>query len=173
MGLLDSLLGGGQNQQDLQGFVNRYQEGQPWEGYSDQEVMNRYQQIAPQLPTNVYQQSAQQAFERLSPEQRMQFGQHLSQQAQSQGYQLPMQPSSPQQFEQPGFLAQMTGQMHQQQPGLLGQLLGGGSTGSSGGSLFSNPLAKAALAGVAAMAVKNVMGQAAGGRAGLGGGSFL
>lgn len=29
MGLLENLLGGGQNQQDLQGFVNRYEQGSP------------------------------------------------------------------------------------------------------------------------------------------------
>jgi hypothetical protein len=56
----------------------------------------------------------------------------------------------------------MMGQMHQQQPGLLGQLLGGGQAANSGGSLFSSPIAKAALAGVAAMALKNVMGSGSG-----------
>jgi hypothetical protein len=164
MGLLDSLLGGGQTQQELQGFVNRFEQGQPWEGYSDQEVMNRYQQIAPQLPAQQFQQSAQQAFDRLSPDQRTQLGQELMQQAQAQGVPLPpqMQQSNQQQFQQSGFLAQMMGQMHQQQPGLLGQLLGGGQVANSGGNLFSSPIAKAALAGVAAMAVKNMVGSGAG-----------
>ena len=47
--------------------------------------------------------------------------------------------------------------MHQEQPGLLGQLLSGGGGGGEGGSMLDNPLAKAALAGVTAMAVKRMM----------------
>lgn len=60
------------------------------------------------------------------------------------------------------------GALHQQDPGLLPQLLstgmrGGGSgadsTGSSdGGGLLASPAAKSALAGIAAMAVKQFMG---------------
>ncbi len=164
MGLMDTIMGGGQQASELQGFVQRYEQGAPSEGYSDQEVVNRYQQVAPQLQQDQYVQAAEQAFNRLSPQQRQEFGQLLQQQAQSQGVGLPMQPQNQQQFQEPGFLAQMTGQLHQQQPGLLGQLLGGNS---GGGSLLSSPVAKAALAGVAAMAVKNMMG--GGGRAG----SFL
>ena len=58
------------------------------------------------------------------------------------------------------WLSNITGQIHQQ-PGmlrdLLGGLTGGGGTSSSGGML-SSPLAKAALAGIAAMLVKRVLG---------------
>ncbi len=56
------------------------------------------------------------------------------------------------------MLAQVTSRMEQQQPGILGQLLGGGGAGGGAGNMLDNPLAKAALAGVAAMAVKRMMG---------------
>jgi len=36
MGLLDSLLSSPQQQHDLQNYVQRYQQGPPHEGYSDQ-----------------------------------------------------------------------------------------------------------------------------------------
>jgi hypothetical protein len=49
MGLLDSLLANPSQQQDYQDFVGRYQQGQPHEGYTDQEVVQRYQQVAPNL----------------------------------------------------------------------------------------------------------------------------
>ena len=78
MGLLQQLLGGGQ-QQEYQDFVNRYDQGAPYEGITGQEALNRYQQIAPQLPPDVYQQSAQEAFSRMSPQERMQLGQYLMQ----------------------------------------------------------------------------------------------
>lgn len=154
MGLLDSLLGNNQQQQDYGSFVNRYNQGSPAEGYSDQEVSQRYGQVTSQLSPEEYQRAAQASFERMQPEQRSQFGQYLGQQ----GF-APQQGMSPQQYQDPGYLAQMTRQAHEQQPGLLGSLLGGGS--NSGG--LENTVARAALAGVAAMAVSHAMGGGMGG----------
>ena len=105
--------------------------------------------------------AAQQAFNNMSPDQRMRFGQYVEQQMQSQG--MPMHgfgPSYQQQYQDPNFLAQQATQLHQQQPGLLGQLLGGG--GGGGGGMLANPAAKAALAGIAATAISNAMGGKAG-----------
>ena len=161
MSFLDNLLGGGPQRQEFQDFSQRYDQGAPWQGISDQEAYNRFQQVAPQLPPQVYQQSAQQAFERLDPQQRMQLGQYLQQQAQQQNVNFPHQ-GGPDAFQDPGYLAQITGQMHQQQPGILGQLLGGalgmgGGGGAGSQGMLDSPIAKAALAGVAAMAVKQMM----------------
>ena len=85
----------------------------------------------------------------------MQFGQYVQQQLQSQG--MPMQGFNPgagnqQMYQDPNHLAQRAAQLHQQQPGLL-----------------ANPAAKAALAGIAAVAISNAMG----GRAGSPLGSIL
>ncbi len=174
MSFLDSLLGGGQ-QQDFQGFVNRYEQGQPSEGYSDAEVLNRYQQVAPQLPQSSFVQAAEAAFNRMPPQQRAEFGQTVQQQAQQQGISIPGlgaiagglggQSDYQSQMQNPGALAQMVGALHQQDPGLLPQLLssgmsmmGGGSGATSGGGLLASPAAKSALAGIAAMAVKQFLG---------------
>ena len=174
MGLIDSLLGNTQQQQDYQGYVQRYQQGAPHEGYSDQEVVQRYQQVAPQLPPQDYQQAAEQAFGRMSPQERMQFGQLVQQQLQTQQTSVPAfaQGASPEAYGDPRYLAEQTTQLHQQQPGMLTQLLGGGS----GGGMLASPVAKAALAGIAAMAVSNAMGGSGmGGLLGgaLGGGNRL
>ncbi len=157
MDLLGQLLGGGQRRQEYQDFVNRYDTGAPWDGISDQEAYSRYQQVAPQLSPQMYQESAQEAFARLTPQQRMQLGQHLVQQGRRQGVAFPdvNQDGVDDRLQDPGYLAQMTGRMDQQQPGLLGQLLGGGGGGGQG--MLESPIAKAALAGVAAMAVKKMM----------------
>ena len=106
----------------------------------------------------MYQESAQEAFSRLSPQQRLQLGQHLQQQTRQQGYNVPdlNQDGIDDRLQDPAYLAQATGQLHQQQPGILGDLLGGGS-GGGGQSMLQSPIAKAALAGIAAMAVKKVM----------------
>jgi hypothetical protein len=160
MNMLEQLLGAGQQRQEFQDFTQRYDQGPPWQGISEQEAYNRFQQVAPQLPPGMYQQAAQQAFERLDPQQRMQLGQYLQQQAQQQNVAFPHQGGADA-FQNSGYLAQVTGQMHQQQPGILGQLLGsalGAGGGSAGQSVLDNPIAKAALAGVAAMAVKQLMG---------------
>src|SRR5437588_8904342 len=106
MGLLDSLLSNPQQQQDLQNYVQRYQQGPPHEGYSDQEVLQRYQQVAPQLPPQDYQAAAQQAFNNMSPQDRMQFGQYVEQQVQAQG--SPMQgfnpgQGNPQMYQDSGY----------------------------------------------------------------------
>lgn len=149
MNILQDVLGGGQQQQDFQDFINRYQQGQPSEGYSDQEVANRYQQVASKLPAQDYERAAVQAFERLSPQQREQFGQFLSQQAQQRGINIPGL-SGGNGSQDAGQLARATAQVHQQQPDLLQSLF------SQGGAL-SNPVAKAAVAGIVAMAAKHFL----------------
>ena len=156
--ILQNLLGGGQQRQEYDDFVNRYDKGAPWEGISDREAVSRYQQVAPQLPADVYQQSAQEAFTRMSPQERQEFARYLQQRSQQQGVDIPdfNQDGIDDRYQDPQKLAQVTTRMEQQQPGILGQLLGGG--GSGGGSMLNNPLAKAALAGVTAMAVKRMLG---------------
>ena len=47
---------GGPNQQDYQDFVNRFRQGP--QAVSNEEAAARYQQVAPQMPPDVYQQSA-------------------------------------------------------------------------------------------------------------------
>lgn len=174
MGFLENILGGGQNSEnDYRDFVNRYEQGAPHEGYSDEEVASRYQQVSRQLPTDVYQESAQEAFSRMSPQERMQFGQYLQQQTRQQNYNFPDLDGDGQddRYQDPNYLAQATGRIHQQQPDLLGQLLGGaagmlGGNSQAGGNVFSNPLAKGAMAGIAAMAVKKLMERGGGGNRG-------
>jgi hypothetical protein len=158
--LFRNLLGGGPQQpQEAQDFIQRYQQGHPAQGYTDQEVQNRYQQIAPQLPPDVYQQSAEQAFARMTPQERGEFAEWMRQRAQQQQVQIPdfNRDGIDDRFQQdPRALAQATTQVEQQQPGLLGQLLGGGG-GGTGGIPQMNTAQKAALAGIAALALKTVM----------------
>ena len=119
----------------------------------------------------MYQQSAEEAFARMSPQDRVQFAQMMQQRAGGQfgGFQT----------DDPRDLARMTSRFRQQggQQGGggfdLGDLFGfgGGAGGGAGGHLgasrggggmgdmMSNPLAKAALGGIAAMAMKRMMGR--------------
>jgi hypothetical protein len=157
MGILDDLLGGGQLQRDFTDFVNRYEQGHPSEGYSDQEVISRYGEVAHAVPPDQYGQAVQEALARLSPEERAEFLKMLQERAQARGVALPRQMGS-----DPEDLGQVVTGLHET-PGRLRDLLGGGSgqpqaAGSSPlASMFASPLAKAALAGIAAMVVKRVM----------------
>lgn len=173
MDLLQNLLGGGQQRQQFEDFANRYDQGSPYDGISDQEAMQHYQQIAPHLPPDLYQQSAQDAFSRMSPQERQQFGQHLRQSSRQQGYNIPDLNGDgiDDRMQDPAYLAQVTTNMHQQQPGLFSQLMGGGQQQQMGGGMsgmLANPLAKAAMAGIAAMAVRRMM-SGGGSQGGLGG----
>lgn len=185
MGLLDELMGGGAQQGDFQDFVSRYEQGAPHEGFDDQEAGQRYGQVAGEADPETYQSSAQDAFTNMDPQQRAEYGQQVSAAADQQGIAHGWDGSG-----DPQSLAQMTTNVHQQAPDLLGSLLGGGARsagglgsllgggGSGGGALEGllggggggggNPVMKAALGGIAAMAAKRMMGGGATG-GGLGG----
>ena len=68
MGILDDLLGNEQIQKQYKDFVKRYEQGDPSEGYSDQEVLKRYGEVAHAVPQEHYAQAAQEALSKLSPE---------------------------------------------------------------------------------------------------------
>jgi hypothetical protein len=157
MGLLDELLGGGQRQADFKDFVNRYEQGHPSEGYSDQEVVDRYRDVAHAVPPDQYAQAAQEALARLSPEERAEFVAMLQERARTKGTTLP-----PRVGSDPRELGQVVTDLHQT-PGRLRDLLGGGGGQAQAAGdnplagMLQSPLAKAALAGIAAMVVKRVM----------------
>ena len=159
MNMLEQLMGGGKRRSDWDDFVGRYDQGAPYEGISDQEAVSRYDQVARQLPPDMYEESAQEAFARMSPQERVEFTRYLRQRAQQQNFDFPdlNQDGIDDRVQQdPRELARMTTRMRQQQPGGLGALLGGGGGGGMG-DMLGNPLAKAAMAGIAAIAVKKMI----------------
>ncbi len=177
MGLIESLLSGGQQQTDYKNFATRYDDGHPATGYSDEEALNRHQEVAAEVPHDDYLQAAHAAFDRLSPEERLQFGQHLQQQMQEQQIPSPdlNRDGIDDRLQDSGTLAHMVTQLQRQQAGMLGMVLGGpmvmgggrmmmgsmgggGMTGGGVGSVLSNPLAKAALGGIARFAFKRITG---------------
>ncbi len=157
MNLLENLMGGGQQQNDYNDFVNRYDQGAPYDGISGEEAFNRYQQVAPNLSPQMYQEAAHDAFSRMSPQERMQFGQMLQQRMGGgmggRDFQL----------DDPRELAGLTSRFRQQNQGgdLLSMFgMGGGGGRDSGGGLgdmLDNPIAKAALGGIAAIAMKRML----------------
>jgi hypothetical protein len=145
MDQLSGLLGGQGG--TLQTLIQAFQSGQHQQA-SDQQVSSSYSQVASQLPPDQYEQAAHDAFSKLSPDQRQQFLEELQSESSASGMQHPaVQAAS----ADPSSLASATTQLHQQQPGSLGQLFAPGGT-------FSSPIAKLALLGITAMAAQRITG---------------
>ena len=164
MGILDELLGSGQLQKEYRNFVDRYEQGSPSEGYSDQEVLKRYGEVSHAVRPNQYAQAATEALDKLSPEERAAFVKMLQERAAARGLTLPREL-----VPEPKELGQVLTDLHGK-PGQLRDILVGGDAQPQAQVQRSNPIvdilaspqAKAVLAGIAAMVVKNVMGQSRG-----------
>ena len=178
MGFLDQLAGGGAAPQ-FSDFISRYEQGAPHEGLDDQETYDRYNEVAGEIDPDTYESSARDSFSRMDPDSRSQFAGMLHERAAAEGYDLGYDGQS----NDPDSLARMTRMAHSQNPGLLSSLLGdggmggmggggmgglggmaggllggGGGMGGMGGGMAGNPIARAALGGIAAMAARRFMG---------------
>jgi hypothetical protein len=158
MGILDDLLGNEQLQKQYKDFVKRYEQGDPSEGYSDQEVLKRYGEVSHAVPPDQYAQAAQEALSKLSPEDRAEFLKTLQERAAERGVKLPGKVAS-----DPKDLGKVLTDLHEK-PGQLRDILGpcAQPQEQAQGSnpitdMLSSPMAKAVLAGIAAMVVKRVM----------------
>jgi hypothetical protein len=127
MGLADMLHDEG-TREKLQDFTQRYDQGAPWEGISDDEAREHHDQVAAQLDDNEYEESARASFERLDPEQRREAARELELGD----------------TEDPQELARETARVRKEKPDMLGQLM-------------SNPALKGAVAGIAAQAAKKFL----------------
>jgi hypothetical protein len=160
MGIIEDLLGNEQLQKQYKDFVKRYEQGDPAEGYSDQEVLERYGEVSHAVPSQEYAQAAQEALGKLSPEERAEFLKMLQERAAARGVKLPGRGAS-----DPKDLGKVLTDLHEK-PGQLRDILGPRDVQSQGqgpGSnpitdMLSSPMAKAVLAGIAAMVVKRMMG---------------
>jgi hypothetical protein len=158
MDLLERVLGGDKKQTEYRAFIDCFQRGSPYDSIPEDEVIDRYRQVTPELLRDQYRDSAADAFARLSPAERADFSRWLRTRAGQQGVSVPdydlddgiddrMQ-------DNPRDLAEMTASVREREPNIFEQLLGKGGTGGK----FDNPIAKVALAGITAMAAQRLMG---------------
>ena len=151
MGILDDLLGNEQLQKQYKDFVKRYEQGDPSEGYSDQEVLKRYGEVSHAVPPDQYTKAAQEALSQLSPEDREEFLKMLQERAAARGVELPGKVAS-----DPKDLGKVLTDLHEK-PGQLRDILGPGDAQAQASG--SNPLTDMlSLAGIAAIVVKRMMG---------------
>src|SRR4026208_1856255 len=118
MGILDDLLGNEQLQKQYKDFVKRYEQGDPSEGYSDQEVLKRYGEVSHAVPPDQYAKAAQEALSKLSQEDREEFRKMLQERAAARGVELPGKVAS-----DPKDLGKALTELHEK-PGQLRDILG-------------------------------------------------
>src|SRR5215217_2899432 len=169
--VLKGLFGGGDDDRTSQArdFVNRFEQGPIDQGYSDDEALQNYQRVAQHVDPATYQRAAEQTFARMDPNQRAEFAQMLQQQM---GGQMTGGGSA-----DPRQMAGMVSLMHQSNPGGLASLFGGDGSGDKdggglggvlgsvlggvsggGGGFPGGTLGKVALGGIAAYAMKEMLG---------------
>jgi hypothetical protein len=160
MGMLEELMGGGQRQKEYRDFVDRYEQGNPSEGYSDQEVLKRYGDVSHAVSPDQYAQAAIEALSKLSPEERAAFVKMLQERAAARGVTLPTQVAP-----EPKELGEVLTGLHGK-PGQLRDILVSGEAAEPNEQaqpsnpimdMLASPQAKAVLAGIAAMVFKRVM----------------
>ena len=147
MDVLKNIFGGGDpddHEQRAQRYATGYSSGQ-YDDLDEQDVQERYRRTVQHAPPEVVEEAHLEAFRRLPPQERQRildrFQQVSGDPRQPFTWDGPMQDS-------PEVLARMAGRARQQQPDLLGGL----------GNVLGNPMAKMAMAGVAAYAAQRMMG---------------
>lgn len=156
-------------------FVERYDRGTPpYDDISDEEALDRYREAVAGRSEGDFHDSAQEAFSRMSPEERATFGVQLRDQSDQRNLGFPGQSAQEDRFEDPELLARVTTRANREHPELLESLLKGGSAGLVGGTMgdgvtggegasggeggmTSNSAAKVALVGIAAALVRRSM----------------
>jgi hypothetical protein len=150
--LISQVLGGRQTQKEYKDFVDRYERGNLY----SEEVLKRYDEVSHAVSPDQYAQAAQEALSKLSPEERAEFLKMLQERAAARGVKLPGKVAS-----DPKDLGQVLTDLHEK-PGQLRDILGPGGAQpgeQAQGSItdmLTSPLAKAVLAGIAAMVIKRV-----------------
>lgn len=177
MDLFEVLLGGGQKKrQEYEDFTHRYDQGPPSEGYSDQEVLERYGEVAHKLPAQDYEAAVRDAMSRLSPEEQAELLRSI--QERTRGRDAAPEPragagggglddlarSVRELHEQPGRLREVLASPSQQVPAGNQPPRGPGGAGAGPAGLptgleniFASPVAKAAIAGITAMLVRRML----------------
>ena len=101
-------------------FVERYDRGTPpYDDISDEEALDRYREAVAGRSEEDFHDSAQEAFSRMSPEERATFGVQLRDQSDQRDLGFPGQSAQEDRFEDPELLARVTARANREHPELL------------------------------------------------------
>lgn len=151
------------NQQMYQQYANAWDQG-TYGQIPPQQASQNYQQFVQNAPPQVVQRVHEQYYQQMPPQQRGNLMESLVQGLVQRGLnpqQAGIQNTNPYNMS-PNEAAQLTGYAHQQSPGLLQQVFSSMGSGGSSGSAGST-IGKVAMAGVAALAAKELLNNRGGG----------
>ncbi len=171
--MVDSMLGGlfggpdgDRVRSQAKDFVSRYEQGQPHEGLERDEVLANFRRASESVGDDDMRDAAREAFRRMSPEQRREYRKAMRQRN-ARGFERD------DDDDDPDVLAQATQTFMKERPaqqdaggggGLFGGLFGGGNDQPEAQAqqqqqddFFDNPAVKAAMAGMAAFAMKKIL----------------
>ncbi|MGH2390224.1 MAG: hypothetical protein ACRDIE_18650 [Chloroflexota bacterium] len=153
MKVLDRVPSELQGMQVYQEFIDRYEQGAPWAGYTDQEVRGRYQALIPLLRPDQFAWAAERSLERFSPRNRVLFGQYIQRQALETGLRIPELEGidAAATFRDSAMLGRVLAAIQRGRPDGLDQLLG------CRGGILDSLLLKAALAGIVAEGARTLL----------------
>ncbi|MCI0673032.1 MAG: hypothetical protein L0Y64_21495 [Myxococcaceae bacterium] len=150
---------------DVQDFISRYMKGGQGGGISGEEAIRHYDTIFNHLKPAEFEAAAQAAFARMSPEQCEQLARLLQQRARQQEYNFPeLSEANAEQFRDAKQLALIVCSLESKERGIFRDMLvSGGDQGGMGdlakekGPAIRVPLIKAAIGGIAAMALNTLI----------------
>ncbi len=151
MGMLDALLEG-LGRESFEDFTRRWERGAPWDELTDEETIANYDRVADEIGPAEFQEAALASVARLPPDERRRFVEELQRAARRADVNYPG--VHDEGLEDPQVLAALLSRMHGERRGMIRQLLAANETTPSTGGLLSSPVARAVLAGIAAMAVR-------------------
>ncbi len=146
-------------------FVNRYEQGQPHEGYGRDEVLDNFNRASQAVGDDDMRDAAREAFKRMSPEQRREYKRAMRQRG-ARGFERDDDNDDPEVLAQSTqtFMKERPAQQDSGGGGLFGGLFGGGQDQQRSSTqpqqqddFLDNPAVKAAMAGMAAFAMKKVL----------------
>jgi hypothetical protein len=151
MGMLDALLEG-LGRESFEDFTRRWEQGAPWDALRDDETMANYDRVSAELGPAELHEAALATVERLSTAERRQLVEELQRNARRSDVNYPGVHDDG--LDEPAALAALLSRMHGERRGMIRQLLAGTEATSAAGGQLSSPVARAALAGIAVMAVR-------------------
>jgi hypothetical protein len=151
--VLDRVSTNRQAMQVYQEFIDRYEKGAPWAGYTDLEVQGRYQALIPLLSPDQFVWAAEQSLERFSPQNRILFGQYIQPQALEVGLRLSEieEADGAANLRDSATLARILADLQQRRPDMPANLL------SCREGILNSLLLKAALAGITAYGARTLI----------------
>lgn len=151
MRMLDELLED-LGRERFQDFARRWERGAPWDALRDEEAIGYYDRIVEEIGPPEFHEAALASLERLSPEERSRLVREMQQNARREDLNYPGVHDAG--IDEPKALADLLSRMHGERRGMIRQLLAASEATPDTGGILADPAARAFLAGLAVMAVR-------------------